>query len=63
VNWLWIVLHGASISAAMLAGVCLGSALCNRRWSERCSRCQTLMGRIHTTPANATSARRGDAGC
>jgi hypothetical protein len=58
-NWMLWILCFLSASTLLVCGVALGSALCNRRWSEKCSRCQTLMGRVHTTPT-ALHVTRGD---
>jgi hypothetical protein len=49
-NWLLFSIWTATIFVAYLSGLLLGSAICNRRWSEKCARCQTVLGRIHTTP-------------
>jgi hypothetical protein len=32
-----------SLSIAFLCGVALGSALCHRRWEEKCGRCQRII--------------------
>jgi hypothetical protein len=42
------ILTGSSL--VFVAGLALGSALCNRRWAEKCARCQTLMDRCNATP-------------
>jgi hypothetical protein len=46
---LWLLgFIGAALT--FIAGTCLGSALCNRRWAEKCARCQALFDRIHVRP-------------
>ena len=33
----------AVATLAFPAGLALGSALCNRRWAEKCARCQRIV--------------------
>jgi hypothetical protein len=58
-DWRLFLIWTTTIFIGYLAGLLLGSALCNRRWSEKCARCQTLMGRVHTTPGTILHTTRG----
>jgi hypothetical protein len=46
----FILLWSALLCLCFAAGLCAGSILANRRWSEKCARCQRLMDRCHATP-------------
>ena len=57
---LWLILLWSTIlCTTFLAGLTLGSALCNQRWTEKCARCQALLDRLHTTPGTTLHYRRG----
>jgi hypothetical protein len=40
--WL-ILLWSTALAIAFIGGLYLGSALCNRRWAEKCARCQAIV--------------------
>lgn len=40
-----ITLYTIAASLIFVSGVAIGSALCNQRWSEKCSRCQSTIYR------------------
>jgi hypothetical protein len=45
---LWLtLLWSALITTFFAAGLCAGSILSNRRFAEKCARCQTIVNRSH----------------
>ena len=48
-NWMLFAVLLAGCCLVFAAGFVIGSALCSRRWTEKCDHCQTLMGRVRTT--------------
>jgi hypothetical protein len=49
----------AAASLTFFAGICLGSALANQRFADRCRRCQALYDSVHATPGSVIRVSRG----
>jgi hypothetical protein len=58
-NHLLLAFVSVFIGAALVfaAGLALGSALCNRRWAERCARCQAIIDHSRATPGTILHVR------